>query len=107
MISDYLSWEMGGGKRKHPEGGIRINYLHQARHHVLRRMGGPVARLMAASMGQHMVAVGKKSQVRLDGDMKKTLCKVGHCVSVNPCSKVASYFSSSGLWWTVDNSRLG
>ena len=68
---------MGGGKRKHPEGGIRINYLHQARHHVLRKLGGPVGRLMAASMGQHMVAVGKKSQVRLDGEIKKTLCKVG------------------------------
>ena len=74
---------MGGGKRKHPEGGIRINYLQQARHHVLRRLGGPLGRLMAASMGQHMVAVGKKSQVRLDGEMKKTLCKVGFTAGVS------------------------
>ena len=29
-----------GGKKKFPEGAIRINYLHQARHDVLRDVGG-------------------------------------------------------------------
>ena len=74
---DFRRSVMGGGKRKHPEGGVRINYLQQARHHVLRMVGGPVGRMMAASMGHQMVAVGKKSQVRLGGDIKRTLCKVG------------------------------
>ena len=67
---------MGGGKRKLPEGGVRINFLHQARHHVLASVAGPVGRMMAASLGQHMVAIGKKSQVRLSPRIKETLCKV-------------------------------
>ena len=29
-----------GGKKKFPEGAIRINYLHQARHEVLHSVGG-------------------------------------------------------------------
>ena len=61
-----------------------------------------MGRLMAASMGQHMVAVGKKSQVRLDGDVKKTLCKVGDTVVVCYCGSLNNVLSS-GLWWTVDS----
>ena len=77
---------MGGGKRKLPEGGVRINFLHQARHQVLSTVAGTLGRLMAASLGQHMVAIGKKSQVRLSPRIKETLCKVsrsvrGECLS--------------------------
>ena len=67
---------MGGGKRKHPEGAMRINFLQQARHLVLAQVGGPVGSRLAASMGHHVTAVGKKSQVRLSTEIKKTLCKV-------------------------------
>ena len=79
MISDNIH-TMGGGKRKHPEGAVRINFLHQARHHVLASVGGPVGRIMAASLGQHMVGIGKKSQVRLSQEIKRSLCKVGWSV---------------------------
>ena len=55
-----------------------------------------MARVMAASMGHHMVAVGKKSQVRLDGEMKKSLCKVSHCLYVSQALKWPHIFSPQG-----------
>ena len=55
---------------------MRINFLQQARHLVLAQVGGPVGSRLAASMGHHVTAVGKKSQVRLSTEIKKTLCKV-------------------------------
>ena len=55
-----------------------------------------MARVMAASMGHHMVAVGKKSQVRLDGEMKKSLCKVSHCLLVSQALKWPHIFSPQG-----------
>ena len=67
---------MGGGRRKFPEGAIRINFLHQARHEVLGGVGGHVGRVLAASLGQHMVSIGKKSQIRLGQEIKQKLCKV-------------------------------
>ena len=75
---------MGGGKRKLPEGGVRINFLHQARLQVVSSVPGPVGRTMAASMGNHMRAIGKKSQIRLSPSIKETLCKVCR----NICSQV-------------------
>ena len=66
----------GGGKKKCPEGAIRINYLHQARHHVLQNVGGHVGRVIAANLGQNMAGVGKKSQIRLSPEIKQKLCKV-------------------------------
>ena len=67
---------MGGGRRKFPEGAIRINYLHQARHEVLHEVGGHLGRVLAASLGQHMASIGKKSQIRLSPEIKQKLCKV-------------------------------
>ena len=67
---------MGGGRRKFPEGAIRINFLHQARHEVLGGVGGHVGRVLAASLGQHMASIGKKSQIRLSQEIKQKLCKV-------------------------------
>ena len=67
---------MGGGRRRFPEGAVRINFLEQARHEVLRGVGGPLGRLLAASLGQHMLSIGKKSQIRLGNEIKHKLCKV-------------------------------
>ena len=34
---------------------------------------------MAAVMGHHMVMVGRKSQIRLEKDIKRRICKVRQC----------------------------
>ena len=67
---------MGGGRRKFPEGAVRINYLHQARHEVLHGVGGHLGRVLAASLGQHIASIGKKSQIRLGQEIKLKLCRV-------------------------------
>jgi len=64
-----------GGKKKFPEGAIRINYLHQARHEVLHGVGGHFGRVLAASMGHNIVNIGKKSQIRLSKEIKSQICK--------------------------------
>lgn len=66
---------MGGGRRKFPEGAVRLNYLAQARHEVLARVGGHLGRVLAASLGNHMGSIGKKSQIRLAADIKQGMCK--------------------------------
>ena len=83
----------GGGKKKFPEGAIRINFLHQARHEIMKnvqgrdhiafepfywgtKISGHYGRVLAANLGQNMVGCGRKSQIRLGSDIKKQLCKV-------------------------------
>eukprot|EP00088_Acartia_fossae_P025360 TRINITY_DN26184_c0_g1_i1.p1 TRINITY_DN26184_c0_g1~~TRINITY_DN26184_c0_g1_i1.p1 ORF type:complete len:117 (-),score=11.87 TRINITY_DN26184_c0_g1_i1:61-411(-) len=67
---------MGGrGKKKFPEGAIRINFLHQARHEIVKNVQGHFGRVLAANLGQNMVGCGRKSQIRLGSDIKKQLCK--------------------------------
>ena len=45
---------MGGGrgKKKFPEAAVRINYLHQCRHAVVKHVPGHLGRVLAANMGQ-------------------------------------------------------
>ena len=73
---------MGGGRRKFPEGAVRLNYLAQARHEVLARVGGHLGRVLAASLGSHMGSIGKKSQIRLAADIKQGMCKVAANIEV-------------------------
>ena len=48
---------MGGGKgkKKFPEGAVRINYLQQCRHDIVTSVGGHHGQVLAAHMGQVMV----------------------------------------------------
>ena len=66
----------GGGKKKCPEGAIRINYLHQARHHVIQNIGEHVGRVIMANLGQNMVGMDTKCQIRRSMEIKQKLCKV-------------------------------
>ena len=59
-----------GGKKK------CIKYFHQARHHVLQNIGGHVGRVIMANLGQNMVGMDKKCQIRLSLEIKQKLCKV-------------------------------
>ena len=87
---------MGGGRRKFPEGAIRINYLHQARQEVLHGVGGHLGRVLAASLGQHMSSIGKKSQIRLNPEIKQKLCKVNSAMLAR--LRQSMTILTSGLW---------
>ena len=89
---------MGGGRRKFPEGAVRLNYLAQARHEVLARVGGHLGRVLAASLGSHMGSIGKKSQIRLAADIKQGMCKVAANIEVTATFISRDY---SGLWRVV------
>ena len=66
-----------GPRKKNPESAIRLNFLNQASSCVLNTVPGGAGRVMAAVMGHHMVEVGKKSQIRLEKEIKRRICKVG------------------------------
>ena len=89
---------MGGGRRKFPEGAVRLNYLAQARHEVLARVGGHLGRVLAASLGSHMGSIGKKSQIRLAADIKQGMCKVPANIEVTAAFHINRF---SGLWRIV------
>jgi len=67
-----------GARKKNPESAIRLNFLNQASSCVLNNVPGGAGKVLAAAMGHHMVEVGKKSQVRLEKEIKRRLCKVGN-----------------------------
>ena len=89
---------MGGGRRKFPEGAIRINYLHQARHEVLHEVGGHLGRVLAASLGQHMASIGKKSQIRLSPEIKQKLCKVNSVCLIEAIHDYHNFRAVEDCW---------
>ena len=93
---------MGGGRRKFPEGAIRINYLHQARHEVLHGVGGHLGRVLAASLGQHMASIGKKSQIRLGQEIKHKLCRVSGVYYTEARFDYLSQFRGVEACWSLD-----
>lgn len=71
-----------GARKKNPESAIRLNFLNQASKCVLNKVPGGAGKVMAAMMGNHMVTVGKKSQIRLEKDIKRRICKGCHGILV-------------------------
>ena len=75
----------GAGSSKSPETVMRMNYLYQAANLVQkpprsssRRTGGPLHQIVAASYAHLFLGIGKKSVIRSDREVKRSLCKGCH-----------------------------
>ena len=63
--------------RRLPDPLHRMSHLLAAANTVANNpaLSQPVQRVLAAHLGRHLVAVGKKAKVRAAPDVKRTLCK--------------------------------
>ena len=75
MHESYLQIKMGA-RKKNPESAIRLNFLNQASHTILKEVPGGAGKTLAALMGHHMIMIGKKSQIRMESSIKRKICKV-------------------------------